>query len=57
MVINLIFDLCRKYFIYTLNGTKKNGVILEQESKTLFDIFLSHAFSDKEIVLGLRKYL
>jgi hypothetical protein len=38
-------------------STKKNEVLIEQASKKSFDIFLSHAFSDKDVVIGLREYL
>jgi hypothetical protein len=38
-------------------NAKKQEVILEQASKQSFDIFLSHAFSDKDVVIGIREYL
>lgn len=35
--------------IYKSFNTKKNEVILEQASNQSFDIFLSHAFNDRDI--------
>lgn len=38
-------------------ASKQQEILTEQATMQSFDIFLSHAFMDKEIIIGLRKYL
>lgn len=51
-----IRSLGRQDLVFKSFASKKQDIILEQASLENYDIFLSHAYLDKEIVLGLRKY-
>lgn len=51
-----IRSLGQQDLIYKSFASKKQDIILEQASLEYYDIFLSHAYLDKEIILGLRKY-
>lgn len=52
-----IRELGKSDLLYKSFSAKKYEILTEQEQIESFDIFLSHAYMDREIIIGLRKFL